>query len=142
MNWLSWFTRWMPGSHRRDEREPEPEHLRRGRLGEEAAAAELRRRGCSILTTNFRGPRGELDLVVRDGDFLVFVEVKTRSSEAWVRPADAVNAAKRRRLVLTAQHYLRQLEDPCVKWRFDVVEVLLEDGRVREVRVLVNAFHH
>lgn len=134
MSWLSWWKRW------RVRRLDEPEHLRRGRMGEEAAAEELCRRGWKHLTSNYRGPRGEIDLVFRDGEFLVFVEVKTRSSEAWVRPAAAVDAGKRRRLNHTAHHYLRRLQNPQVKWRFDVVEVLLEDGFVREVRVLIHAF--
>ncbi len=119
---------------------PVPEHLRRGRLGEEAARRELERAGLTFLTANYRSPHGELDLVFRDGDCLVFVEVKTRSSEDWVRPAAAVDARKRRALSLTAEDYRRQLRDPRVKWRFDVVEVLLADGAVREVRHVVNAF--
>ncbi len=118
----------------------EPEHLRRGRLGEAAARRELERRGLKFLTANFRSEHGELDLVLRDGDCLVFAEVKTRSSEDWVRPAAAVDARKRRALSLTAEDYRRQLRDPRVKWRFDVVEVLLADGGVREIRHLVNAF--
>lgn len=118
----------------------EPEHLRRGRLGEEAARRELERAGLRFLTANFRSDHGELDLVFRDDECLVFVEVKTRSSEDWVRPAAAVDARKRRALSLTAEDYRRQLRDPRVKWRFDVVEVLLSEGAVREVRHLVNAF--
>ncbi|HRI15711.1 MAG TPA: YraN family protein [Verrucomicrobiota bacterium] len=118
----------------------QPEHLRRGRLGEEAARRELMRRGLKCLTTNFRSDHGEIDLIFRAEDCLVFVEVKTRSSEEWTRPAAAVNARKRRLLSLTAQDYLRRLPDPRVKWRFDVVEVLLEDDAVHEIRHLVNAF--
>lgn len=134
MNWFSRLGRWIAGVRE------EPEHLRRGRLGEQAASDELKRRGLKHLTSNYRGPRGEIDLVFRDADFLVFVEVKTRSSEAWVRPAAAVNASKRRKLLRTAHHYLRRLSDPCVRWRFDVVEVILREDQVHEVRVLVNAF--
>ncbi|PAW84890.1 MAG: hypothetical protein B9S33_10790, partial [Pedosphaera sp. Tous-C6FEB] len=74
----------------------EPEHLRRGRLGERAAKAHLQAQGLKFLTANFRSPRGEIDLVFRDADCLVFVEVKTRSSETWTRPAAAVNARKKR----------------------------------------------
>lgn len=118
----------------------EPEHLRRGRLGEEAARSELERAGLRFLTANVRSDHGELDLVFCDDECLVFVEVKTRSSEDWVRPAAAVDARKRRALSLTAEDYRRQLRDPRVKWRFDVVEVLLSEGAVREVRHLVNAF--
>jgi len=119
---------------------PPPEHLRRGRLGERAARRHLRRLGLKFLTANFRSDHGEIDLVFRDGASLVFVEVKTRSSEDWTRPAAAVNAAKRRRLSRTALDYLRLLDHPPVKVRFDIVEVLLADGRVRQVRHLPNTF--
>ena len=119
---------------------PRPEHLRRGWLGEQAARRHLSRLGLKFLASNFRSARGEIDLVFRDGDCLVFVEVKARSSEDWLRPAAAVNARKRRLLTLTALDYLRLLGRPPVKFRFDVVEVLLADGRVREVRHLPNSF--
>ncbi len=133
MNWLGKLRQFF--GHK-----PEPEHLRRGRLGEAAARRELERRGLKFLAANFRSEHGELDLVLREGDCLVFAEVKTRSSEDWVRPAAAVDARKRRALSLTAEDYRRQLRDPRVKWRFDVVEVLLADGEVREIRHVVNAF--
>ena len=121
-------------------RDGQPEHLRLGKLGEDAAKRHLRRTGLKFLTANFRSLRGEIDLVFRDADCLVFVEVKTRSSEEWVRPAAAVNARKRRLLSLTALDYLRLLKDPPVKIRFDIVEVLLRDGDVFEVRHLPNTF--
>jgi putative endonuclease len=117
-----------------------PEHLRRGELGERAAKKHLHRLGLKFLTANFRSARGEIDLIFRDADCLVFVEVKTRSSEDWVRPAAAVNARKRRLLSQTALDYLNLLKNPPVKIRFDIVEVLLQDGMVREVRHLPNTF--
>ncbi len=117
-----------------------PEHLRRGELGERAAKSYLRKRGLKFLTANFRSARGEIDLIFRDNDCLAFVEVKTRSSEHWTRPAAAVNARKRRLLSQTALDYLRRLKNPAVKIRFDIVEVLLADGDVREVRHLPNTF--
>jgi putative endonuclease len=117
-----------------------PLHLRHGELGERAAKKHLRRQGLKFLTANFRTPRGEIDLIFRDGDCLVFVEVKTRSSEEWVRPAAAVNAERRRRLTRAALDYLRLLDNPLVKLRFDIVEVLLQDSAVREVRHLPNTF--
>ena len=89
---------------------------------------------------NFRSAHGEIDLVFRDVDCLVFVEVKTRSSAEWTRPAAAVDARKRRLLSQTALDYLRLLKNPQVKIRFDIVEVLLQDGAVREVRHLPNTF--
>ena len=117
-----------------------PLHLVRGELGERTAKQYLRRRGLKFLTANFKSDRGEIDLVFRDDDCLVFVEVKTRSSEDWVRPAGAVNARKRRLLCQTALDYLRLLKNPPVKIRFDIVEVLLADGAAREVRHLPNTF--
>jgi len=117
-----------------------PEHLRRGELGERAAKRHLQKLGLKFLAANFRSARGEIDLVFRDDDCLAFVEVKTRSSEDWTRPAAAVDARKRRLLSQTALDYLRLLKNPAVKIRFDIVEVLLADGEVREVRHLPNAF--
>src|SRR5262245_16558148 len=117
-----------------------PVHLLRGELGERAAKKHLQRLGLKFLTANFRSSRGEIDLVCRDRDCLVFVEVKTRSSEDWVRPAAAVDADKRRLLTQCALDYLRRLKNPPVKIRFDIVEVLLSDGNVREVRHLPNTF--
>ena len=117
-----------------------PVHLLRGELGERAARKHLQSNGLKFLTANFRSARGEVDLVFREADCLVFIEVKTRSSEDWVRPAAAVNAERRRRLSRTALDYLRLLKNPQVKIRFDIVEVLLQDGAVSEVRHLPNTF--
>jgi putative endonuclease len=117
-----------------------PEHLRRGRLGETAAKQYLKRQGLKFLTANFKSARGEIDLIFRDSDCLVFVEVKTRSSEVWTRPAAAVNKRKRRLLTQTALDYLRLLKQPKLKLRFDIVEVLIRDGSVSEIRHLPNSF--
>src|SRR5882757_1485647 len=117
-----------------------PEHLRRGALGERAAKKFLQQAGLKFLAANFRSDRGEVDLIFRDTDCLVFVEVKTRSTEEWTRPAAAVDARKRRLLSQTALDYLKLLKNPAVKIRFDIVEVLLADGTVREIRHLPNAF--
>ena len=117
-----------------------PEHLRRGELGERAAKKFLQTAGLKFLTANFRSERGEIDLIFRDGDCLCFIEVKTRSSEAWTRPADAVDARKKKLLSQTALDYLRLIKNPKVKFRFDIVEVLLRDGAVQEVRHLPNSF--
>src|SRR5438874_2455503 len=114
-------------------RSGDPIHLTRGRLGERAAKRHLRRVGLKFLTANFRSARGEIDLIFRDHDCLVFVEVKTRSSELWIRPAAAVDVRKRRLVSQTALDYLKLLKQPPVKVRFDIVEVLLDGGAVREV---------
>jgi putative endonuclease len=121
-------------------RTDQPEHLRRGELGERAAKKHLQKLGLKFLTANFRSDRGEIDLIFRDHDCLVFVEVKARSSEDWTRPAAAVDGRKKRLISQTALDYLRLLKNPEVKIRFDIVEVLLANGKVREVRHLPNTF--
>ncbi len=119
-----------------------PEHLQHGRLGERAAKRYLQKQGLKFLCANFGIPgRGEVDLIFRDGDCLVFVEVKTRSSEDWTRPAAAVDEDKRARLVKMSLAYRRKLPDPHrVVYRYDIVEVLLDNGDVKEIRHLPNSF--
>jgi putative endonuclease len=109
-------------------------------LGERAAKKHLQQIGLKYLTANFRSKRSEIDLVFRDDDCLVFVEVKTRTEGGWVRPAGAVNRRKRLLLTKCAFDYLRLLKTPPIKIRFDVVEVLLEDDAVTEIRHLPNTF--
>ena len=99
-----------------------------GRAGEDAAHRYLRRRGCTIVARNYR-PRsgsGEIDLVAWDASELIFVEVKTRSSEDFGAPALAVDAEKRRILIWAARDYARRAGVDWEKTRFDVVSVLLE----------------
>ncbi|HTL54361.1 MAG TPA: YraN family protein [Candidatus Limnocylindrales bacterium] len=126
--------------HRWWNKSTKPLHLQYGELGERAARKQLKRQGLKFLTANFRTKRGEIDLVFREKDCLVFVEVKTRSSEEWVRPAAAVDLERKERLSRAALDYLRLLRNPRVKIRFDIVEVLLSEGTVREVRHLPNTF--
>lgn len=121
-------------------REEIPLSHRHGQLGERAAKKHLKQLGLKFLMANFSSDRGEIDLIFRDEDCLVFVEVKTRSSEDWVRPAAAVNKHKRLLLCQTALDYLRLLKNPQVKIRFDIVEVLLAESAVKEVRHLPNTF--
>lgn len=132
MVWDDGITNWL----RRDE----PEHLRRGELGERAAKRYLKKAGLKFLYANFRGEQGEIDLIFREKKILIFVEVKTRSSEAWRRPAAAVNRDKQRKIVATARDYLRLLERSDIPVRYDIVEVLLDEGRVNEIRHQPNAF--
>jgi putative endonuclease len=110
-----------------------------GAAGERAAAEYLEGEGCEILAQNYRSRFGEIDLIVRDGRYLVFVEVKTRKPGAKVGPLEAVSPAKRRRIVRTALMYLRggavRLQP-----RFDVVAVSFAKGGAASVRHLKNAF--
>jgi putative endonuclease len=116
-------------------------HLRLGARGEKLAARYLRRHGFKILYRNFRGRQGgEIDLVCRDQDTLVFVEVKTRASEDFGRPLEAVNRQKQRRLSLGGLAWLRLLGDPDILFRFDVVEVLIAEGTAPRLELIRNAF--
>jgi len=115
------------------------DHIELGMWGERIAAKELRRRGFKILYHNYRGPHGgEIDLVCRDREILVFTEVKTRSREDYSRPFDAVDRKKRKLIQRGALAWLRLLGFPTLTFRFDVVEVIA--GKPPEVRVIENAF--
>ena len=80
-------------------------HLALGRAGEKAAAALLKAHGYEVVGAGFAARRGEIDLVCRKGGVLVVVEVKTRSSDAFGTPLEAVNARKRRALMSAAAEY-------------------------------------
>jgi putative endonuclease len=112
-----------------------------GQAGETAAARFLERRGLVILARNLRSRLGEIDLLARDGETMVFVEVKTRRGSSGDPPEAAVDARKRARVSRIAGGYLarhRLGERPC---RFDVVGVTLDEaGRVAAVRHLRHAF--
>lgn len=111
-----------------------------GRWGEEQAARFLGRKGYQILYRNFRARHGgEVDLVCRHGEQLVFVEVKTRAGQAYGRPSAAVNRDKQRLLARGAMEWLRLLDNPEVIFRFDIVEVLA-NGESVECEVIENAF--
>jgi putative endonuclease len=118
-----------------------PEHLQLGARGEKLAARFLRRHGFKVLYRNFRGRQGgEIDLVCRDRDTLVFVEVKTRTREDFGRPLEAVNRRKQRRISLGGLAWLRLLGDPDVLFRFDVVEVVIAEGVAPRIELVRNAF--
>ena len=113
----------------------------RGAAGERAAERELKRRRMVLLERNVRAGGGEIDLVALDRDTLVFVEVKSRSSAAFGEPAEAVDAAKRGRIVRAARAFLarkRMLDRPR---RYDVAAVLLdENGRPATIDWISGAF--
>jgi len=111
-----------------------------GDRGEQIAANYLRRIGYKVLYRNFRAPKGgEVDLVCRDGDTLVFVEVKTRSSEAFGAPAQAVTREKQRLIARGALAWLKLLGNPDILFRFDIVEIRTT-GKKAEATVIRNAF--
>jgi len=100
-----------------------------GRAAEEFAARHLESHGCRILAERYRCRLGEIDLIVRDGKVVAFVEVKARRREGFGEPVDAVDRRKQRKIVATARDYLRQRGPPGCACRFDVVSVRVRDGR-------------
>jgi putative endonuclease len=138
---VKWFKR-IPFIDRLVPQQTEPEHLRTGRWGEKMAAEHLRTCGMKVVGSRVRvGRHDELDLIARDGDLLIFVEVKTRRHERYGRPATAVNQAKRKRMSRAIVRYVKRMKTPPKHIRIDIIEVLgsPNDG-VQEVRVIQNAF--
>lgn len=115
-------------------------HVGLGRRGEETAGRHLISLGYRILERRYRTRAGEIDFIAREGETLVFVEVKARSSLACGRPSEAVDGRKRGRLARAASLYLARRGGPEVPCRFDVVEVLQEPGAAPRVRLIRNAF--
>ena len=110
-----------------------------GKTGEDLACCELERRGYAILARRYRTRRGELDIVARDGQTVVFVEVKARRDHAFGDAADAVHGRKRRRLTRLAQEYLTHHRLANCSCRFDVVSIHMDEERPR-IEVYQNAF--
>ena len=100
-----------------------------GARGESAAQQYLRQRGYRILLTNYRCRFGEVDLIARDGETLVFVEVKTRAQSQYGSPFEAVDARKQRTIQQVAAHYVQTRQVAACAIRFDVVGVHWRDGR-------------
>jgi putative endonuclease len=111
-----------------------------GQAAEETAARWLARAGLAVVERNVRFREGEIDLVCRDGDVVVFVEVKCRRPHWGEGPGDAVSWDKRRRLIRLAQHYLRAHRLDGARCRFDVVAVTVADDGAHAVRHLPSAF--
>ena len=110
-----------------------------GRRGEKIARMWLRSKGAKVLYNNFRAPQGgEVDIVAREGDLLLFTEVKTRTSTDFGRPLDAVNRAKRKLIRRGANEWLRLLGTREIPWRYDVIEVVLIEGERPRVNRVEN----
>ncbi len=111
----------------------------RGRRGERLAERFLRRQGYKLVMRNYRLRQGEIDLIMRDGETLVFVEVKMRQSEEFVATEKVVHFAKQQHLRRAAQRYIYQTKSQQRPCRFDVV-VVLGEGRRHEIKHYTNAF--
>jgi putative endonuclease len=109
-----------------------------GREGEDRAASYLVKRGYRILERNYSTRQGEIDLIALDRDEVVFVEVKTRTNDAYGSPEHAVNRRKQGRMIKAALGYIKSRKLHQVPCRFDVVAV--SSGAENEVELIRNAF--
>ena len=111
-----------------------------GILGEKMAKDFLRKRGYRIREANYRCPRGEIDLIAEHRDYLVFVEVRTKRSQAFGSPEESITPAKKERLRSVAAYY-RQTHDKLPQlWRIDVVAVELDRrGKPSRMELIENA---
>jgi putative endonuclease len=108
-----------------------------GQSGEDLAAVHIQSAGYTIIKRNWRCERGEIDLVARDGNMLVFIEVKTRRSAGCGSAAEAVDQRKQAKLRLLARHYLHTEKTGAAAYRFDVVAV---DGSPAKITHIRDAF--
>ncbi len=111
-----------------------------GKQGEDLACRELERRGYAIVARGYRTRIGELDIVARDGETLVFVEVKTRSSAEYGLPREAVSARKQRKVWLMALDFVMRADCHNVACRFDVVDVQMLPSGDALLEVIPDAF--
>ncbi len=111
----------------------------KGKEGERVAAEYLSKCGLKILERNFRCPPGEIDLVARDGKYVVFVEVRSRQPDEFCSPEESITVYKCRRITKAALWYLKQRGPVDAHMRFDVVAVRWT-GEGPEINWIVNAF--
>jgi uncharacterized protein (TIGR00252 family) len=111
------------------QQEPKGKNKKKGNLGERLAAKEMQRMGYDIVTGNYRCVWGEIDIIARKEDYLVFTEVKYRSSSNKGLPREAVHEAKQKKIIETAKMYLAEHELPEEKIRFDVAELMEKEGK-------------
>jgi putative endonuclease len=102
-----------------------------GNWGEEQASAFLRAQGYRIVERNWRCSAGEVDIVARDGEQLVFVEVRTRRGRNYGAPEESITTAKQAKLIELAQSYLQENPELECAWRIDVVALELRGSQLR-----------
>ena len=111
-----------------------------GILGEKLAKDFLKKRGYRILETNFRCPEGEIDIVAKHKDFLVFIEVRTKTSLEFGSPEESITPAKKERMRAAAFHYRQTHNNLPLLWRIDVVAIeLSRKGELSRIELIENA---
>ena len=111
-----------------------------GILGEKLAKDFLKKRGYHILETNYRCPEGEIDIVAKHKDSLVFIEVRTKTSQEFGSPEESITPVKRERMRATASHYQQTHNNLPLSWRIDVIAVELnQEGKLSRIDIIENA---
>jgi len=111
-----------------------------GILGEKLTRDFLKKRGYRILETNYRCPQGEIDIIARHKDFLVFIEVRTKTSPDFGSPEESITSTKKERIKASAFHYQQSHENLPQLWRIDVVAVELDHkGKPSRIELIENA---
>lgn len=110
-----------------------------GQSSETVAARFLKKQRYKILETNYRTRQGEIDIIARDGDTIVFIEVKARTSDRFGNPKGAVTFQKQRKISMVALQYLKETKQSDVKARFDVVSISSQTNPPA-IEVIKNAF--
>ena len=111
-----------------------------GKLGEKLAAEFLKQRGYNIIETNYRCPEGEIDIITRQNDCLVFIEVRTKKSLLFGSPEESITAIKKEKIKASAYHYLQSRDNMPPSWRIDVVAIELDQkGKPSRIELIENA---
>jgi putative endonuclease len=111
-----------------------------GKLGEKAAQKFLKKRGYRIRETGFRCRHGEIDIIAQQKDYLVFVEVRTKSNLDFGTPEESITQTKKERLIVSALTYTNTHQNLPSLWRIDVVAIELDDkGKVKRIELIENA---
>lgn len=111
-----------------------------GILGEEIARGFLGKNGYHIVETNYRCPQGEIDIIARREETLVFVEVRTKKSQQYGSPEESITPTKMKRLRAVAAHYRQHRDDLPASWRIDVLAIQMNRyGRVSRLELIENA---
>jgi len=111
-----------------------------GKLGEKLAQKFLKKRGYRIRETNFHCRAGEIDIIARQKDYLVFVEVRTKSNLDFGTPEESITPAKKEKLIASAFTYINTHQKPPSSWRIDVVAVEVDQsGKTKRIELIENA---
>lgn len=111
-----------------------------GNLGEKLAREFLEQRGYSVIETNYRSPSGEIDIIARQNDYLVFIEVRTKRGPRFGSPEESVTALKKKHLISSAAHYCQTHENLPPSYRIDFVAVELgRDNKSVRISLIENA---